>query len=57
MVKRFAYLVRSEEDAQKLQYYETNTYEVAPYWILFKDEKEPKESGGKVFIFIYLYFL
>ncbi|RAL02571.1 gamma-glutamylcyclotransferase family protein [Aspergillus ibericus CBS 121593] len=46
-----AYLVKSEEEAQKLSYYETNAYEVADCWIYFKDEKEPKETGGKVFMY------
>ena len=46
-----AYLVRSEEEAQKLSYYETNAYEVADCWVYFKDEKEPKETGGRVFIY------
>ncbi|PLB49853.1 hypothetical protein P170DRAFT_437313 [Aspergillus steynii IBT 23096] len=51
VVKGFAYLVQSEEEAQKLSYYETNAYEVAPCWISFKDEKEPKEASGKVFMY------
>ena len=46
-----AYLVQSEEEAQKLSYYETNAYEVADCWVYFKDEKEPKEVGGKVFMY------
>lgn len=46
-----AYLVQSEEAAQKLSYYETNAYEVADCWIYFKDNKEPKEAGGKVFMY------
>lgn len=46
-----AYLVRSEEEAQKLLYYETNAYEVTDCWVYFKDEKEPSEAGGKVFVY------
>ncbi|RJE25248.1 AIG2-like family [Aspergillus sclerotialis] len=55
-----AYLVRSEEEAQKLSYYETNlcayypranAYEVSHCWIYFKVEKDPKETGGRVFMF------
>ncbi|KAI2705972.1 hypothetical protein CBS147332_7216 [Penicillium roqueforti] len=46
-----AYLVRSEEEAQKLSYYETNAYEVADCWVHFKDEKEPKETGYRVFMY------
>lgn len=51
VVTGFAYLVRSEEEAQKLSYYETNAYEVADCWVYFQDEKEPKETGCKVFMY------
>ena len=29
----------------------TDAYEVADCWVYFKDEKEPKETGGKVFMY------
>lgn len=51
MVTGYAYLVRSEEEAQKLSYYETTAYTVADCWIYFKDEEEPKDVGGKVFMY------
>lgn len=51
MVIGYAYLVRSEEEAQKLSYYETSAYTVSDCWIYFKEEEEPKEVGGKVFIY------
>ncbi|OGM48826.1 hypothetical protein ABOM_003031 [Aspergillus bombycis] len=46
-----AYLVQSEEEAQKLSYYETNAYKVADCRIYFKDVKAPKEISGKVFMY------
>ena len=39
-----AYLVRSEEQARKLERYETRAYEVCPCWILFEDEDEDKDG-------------
>ncbi|KAA8644933.1 hypothetical protein EYZ11_009259 [Aspergillus tanneri] len=51
VVTGYAYLVRSKEEAQKLSYYETNAYTVADCWIYFRDEEEPKEVGGKVFMY------
>lgn len=51
MVTVHAYLVKSEEEAQKLSYYETTAYTVTDCWIYFKDEEEPKEAGGKVFMY------
>lgn len=46
-----AYLVQSQEEAQKLSWYETDAYEVADCWVYFKDKKEPTEAGGKVFMY------
>ncbi|KAE8314589.1 hypothetical protein BDV41DRAFT_533295 [Aspergillus transmontanensis] len=47
----YAYLVRSEEEAGKLAEYETRAYKVAPCRIFFRDGEEPKEVGGKVFMY------
>lgn len=51
VVTGYAYLVQSEEEAQKLSYYETTAYTVTDCWIYFTDEEEPKEAGGKVFMY------
>ncbi|KAE8423366.1 hypothetical protein BDV36DRAFT_290502 [Aspergillus pseudocaelatus] len=51
VVSGYAYLVKSEEEAEKLAEYETRAYRVASCWIFFRDgAEEPKEVGGKVFI-------
>ncbi|EEP76125.1 predicted protein [Uncinocarpus reesii 1704] len=49
VVSGAAYLVESEEQAEKLAYYETNAYKVAPCWIFFTDNGTPAEASGKTF--------
>ncbi|KAE8136588.1 hypothetical protein BDV38DRAFT_249301 [Aspergillus pseudotamarii] len=51
VVSGYAYLVMSEEEARKLAEYETRAYKVAPCWIFFQDGEEPREEGGKVFMY------
>lgn len=51
IVSGYAYLVQSGEEAQKLQYYETNAYKVAPLWIYFTDDGIPAEVSGKGFAY------
>ncbi|GKZ84154.1 hypothetical protein AnigIFM56816_009473 [Aspergillus niger] len=46
-----SYLVKSEEEVQKLARYETNAYEVTDCWIVFKDGEEPNKVVGKVFVY------
>ncbi|GLA01289.1 hypothetical protein AnigIFM60653_011538 [Aspergillus niger] len=46
-----SYLVKAEEEAQKLGHYETNAYEVTDCWIFFKDGEEPNKVVGKVFVY------
>lgn len=48
-VSGYAYIVQSEEEAQKLSYYETNAYEEAHCLIYFVDEEEPAQAPGKTF--------
>ncbi|KAJ5611751.1 hypothetical protein N7528_008856 [Penicillium herquei] len=48
-VPGYAYIVKSEEEAEKLAYYETNAYEEADCLIFFDDEEEPVEISGKTF--------
>ncbi|KAJ5528346.1 hypothetical protein N7513_012505 [Penicillium frequentans] len=40
----YAYIVQSEEEAQKLAYYVTNAYNPAPCLIYFVDNEEPAEA-------------
>lgn len=47
----YAYLVQSEEEAQKLAYYETNAYRVQACWVFFTDDEEPSEAPGKTFMY------
>ncbi|PYH30159.1 gamma-glutamylcyclotransferase family protein [Aspergillus neoniger CBS 115656] len=51
VVSGSAYLVKSEEEAQKLARYETNAYEVVDCLIFFKDGEQPDEASGKVFVY------
>lgn len=51
MVTGAAYLVKSEEEEEKLARYETNTYEVVDCLIFFKDGEQPDETEGKVFVY------
>lgn len=51
IVSGYAYLVHSEEEARKLQYYETKAYKVTPLWIYFMDDGTPAEVSGKGFIY------
>lgn len=47
----YAYVVQTEEEAQKLAYYETNAYKEAPCLINFLDREEPVEASGKTFVY------
>ena len=51
VVPGYAYIVGSEADAQKLAYYETNAYKVAPCRIFIVDNDEPTEVSGKTFMY------
>lgn len=51
VVSGSAYLVQSEEQAQKLAYYETRAYKVFPCRILFMDDKSPAAASGKTFMY------
>ncbi|WEW58585.1 hypothetical protein PRK78_004053 [Emydomyces testavorans] len=51
VVSGYAYLVQSEEQAQKLAYYETNAYEVDSCWIFFTDGEVPAEISGRTFMY------
>lgn len=51
IVSGYAYLVQSEEEAQKLAYYETNAYKVAPLRITFTDDGSPARVRGKGFMY------
>ena len=51
VVSGSAYLVQSEEQAQKLAYYETRAYKVFPCRILFIDDKSPAAASGKTFMY------
>lgn len=48
-VPGYAYIVQSEEEAQKLAHYETNAYKEAHCLIYFVDNDEPVEAPGKTF--------
>ncbi|KAF7160787.1 hypothetical protein CNMCM5623_006381 [Aspergillus felis] len=50
-VSGYAYLVQSEEEAQKLAYYETIAYRVADCWVFFTDGEGPSEAPGKTFMY------
>lgn len=47
----YAYIVQTEEEAEKLAYYETNAYEEAHCLIYFVDNEEPAEAPGKTFVY------
>lgn len=51
VVSGSAYLVQSEEQAQKLAYYETRAYKVFPCWIFFKDDKSSEMASGNTFMY------
>lgn len=51
IVSGYAYLVCSEEEAQKLAYYETTAYTVAPLRITFTDGGDPAMISGKGFMY------
>ncbi|OJI89165.1 hypothetical protein ASPTUDRAFT_195809 [Aspergillus tubingensis CBS 134.48] len=51
VVSGSAYLVKSEEEAEKLARYETIAYEVVDCLIFFTDEEQPDEASGKVFVY------
>ncbi|XRM47133.1 hypothetical protein ABZX51_010133 [Aspergillus tubingensis] len=51
VVSGSAYLVKSEEEAEKLARYETNAYEAVDCLIFFTDEEQPDEAEGKVFVY------
>ena len=47
----YAYIVKNEEEAQKLAYYETNAYEETPCLTFFVDDEEPVEARGRTFMY------
>ncbi|KAJ5921448.1 hypothetical protein N7466_009774 [Penicillium verhagenii] len=47
----YAYFVQTEEEAQKLAYYETNPYMEAPCLIHLDNNEEPAEARGKTFVY------
>lgn len=47
----YAYIVQSEEEAQKLAHYETNAYEETHCLIYFIDNEEPAKAPGKTFMY------
>jgi hypothetical protein len=51
LVSGYAYLVKCEEEAQKLAHYETNAYSVVACWVFFTDGDEPSEAPGKTFMY------
>lgn len=51
VVSGSAYLVQSEEQAQKLEDYETRTYNVIPCRIRFVDDKSPAAVSGRTFMY------
>lgn len=51
MVSGSLYLIKSEEEAQKLGHYETKAYKVTDCRIFFTDEKEPPDAAGKTFMY------
>lgn len=51
VVSGSAYVVQSEEQAQKLAHYETKAYKVFPCQIRFTDDKSPAEESGKTFMY------
>ena len=51
VVSGSAYIVPSEEQAQKLAHYETKAYKVFSCQIQFTDDKSPAEISGKTFIY------
>ena len=51
VVSGSAYLVQSEEQAQKLAHYETRAYKVFPCWIFFQDDKSSDMASGTTFLY------
>lgn len=52
IISGITYLVQSEEQAQKLAYYETKAYKVSACWIFFTDGDSPaEEAPGKTFMY------
>ncbi|KAH8434846.1 gamma-glutamylcyclotransferase family protein [Aspergillus melleus] len=51
VVSGSAYLVKSQDEADKLAYYETNAYRVAYCYIDFTDGNEPTGAMGRVFMY------
>ncbi len=47
----YSFFVQSPEHEFKLARYETSAYELAPCQIYFTDEKEPRQSAGKTFMY------
>ncbi|OQE37697.1 hypothetical protein PENCOP_c009G07011 [Penicillium coprophilum] len=47
----YTYIVQTEEQAQKLAYYETNAYKEAHCLIYFVDDEEPVKVLGKTFVY------
>lgn len=44
-VSGYAYLVQSEDEDQKLAYYETKPYKATPCWIFFTDQEGPADTS------------
>lgn len=51
IVSGYTYAVKSEEEMQKLIYYETKAYEVTHLWIEFTDGGTPPKAHGRGFIY------
>ncbi|KAI9933318.1 hypothetical protein ASPWEDRAFT_30162 [Aspergillus wentii DTO 134E9] len=51
VISGYAYLVQSDEEAQKLASYETKAYMVTSCWICFVDGEEPGEVRGRTFMY------
>ena len=44
VISGYAYIVQSDEEAQKLAYDEPKAYKVSPCWIFFMDSGLPAEA-------------
>ncbi|KAI9727605.1 MAG: hypothetical protein M1834_008045 [Cirrosporium novae-zelandiae] len=51
LVQGFAFQVQTEEDEEKLAYYETKAYECMPCVIAFTDGAEPTKVDGNTFMY------
>lgn len=50
-VSGYAYLVQSEDEAQKVAYYETKAYKATACWLFFTDQEDPAEAPGQTFMY------